>query len=94
MLDALKTSAEPREYVELARSYLRGVVGDLVRRKKVEQDKHVFANAAARQSAPQQPQDPSTSVPSAAPTYTHSPYTNFTPAVPYRNIPDQNSHPM
>ncbi len=38
MLDALKTSTESREYVELARKYLRGVIGDLVRRKKMRKE--------------------------------------------------------
>jgi chromodomain-helicase-DNA-binding protein 4 len=37
MLDALTLSPEPREYVEAARNYLRGVVGNIVRAKK--QDK-------------------------------------------------------
>lgn len=36
MLDALKMSTEPREVVEPARNYLRGVIGDLVRKKKRE----------------------------------------------------------
>ncbi|OBT63870.1 hypothetical protein VE03_06637 [Pseudogymnoascus sp. 23342-1-I1] len=34
MLDALKMSTEPRDIVEPARSYLRGVIGNLVRKKK------------------------------------------------------------
>ncbi len=34
MLDALKTATESREEIEAARTYLRGVVSDLVRRKK------------------------------------------------------------
>lgn len=38
MLDALKTSTEPRESIEAARSYLRGVIGDLVRKKKREKE--------------------------------------------------------
>lgn len=35
MLDALKTSTDSKENIERARQYLRGVVGDLVRRKKI-----------------------------------------------------------
>lgn len=35
MLDALKQSTDSRENIERARQYLRGVVGDLVRRKKI-----------------------------------------------------------
>ena len=35
MLDALKQSTDSRENIEWARQYLRGVVGDLVRRKKI-----------------------------------------------------------
>ncbi|KFY26250.1 hypothetical protein V493_04199 [Pseudogymnoascus sp. VKM F-4281 (FW-2241)] len=34
MLDALKTSTEPRETIESARTYLRGVIGNLVKKKK------------------------------------------------------------
>lgn len=36
MMDALKMSTESREEVELAKTYLRGVLGDLVRRKKAQ----------------------------------------------------------
>lgn len=35
MLDALKTSTDTKDNIDKARAYLRGVVGDLVRRKKV-----------------------------------------------------------
>jgi len=38
MLDALKTSTESRESIEAARSYLRGVIGDLVRKKKRQKE--------------------------------------------------------
>jgi chromodomain-helicase-DNA-binding protein 4 len=34
MLDALKMSTEPREIIEPARMYLRGVIGNLVKKKK------------------------------------------------------------
>lgn len=33
MLDALRTSTEPSDIREKARGFLRGVIGDLVRRK-------------------------------------------------------------
>ncbi|KFY94121.1 hypothetical protein V498_04047 [Pseudogymnoascus sp. VKM F-4517 (FW-2822)] len=36
MLDALKMSTEPRHIIEPARDYLRGVIGNLVRKKKKE----------------------------------------------------------
>lgn len=35
MLDALKMSTDTKENIDKARTYLRGVVGDLVRRKKI-----------------------------------------------------------
>ena len=38
MLDALKMSTEPRDIVEPARNYLRGVIGNLVKRKKKEME--------------------------------------------------------
>jgi chromodomain-helicase-DNA-binding protein 4 len=38
MLDSLKTSTESRESIEAARNYLRGVIGDLVRKKKREKE--------------------------------------------------------
>lgn len=38
MLDALKMSTEPKESIEAARNYLRGVIGDLVRKKKREKE--------------------------------------------------------
>lgn len=34
MIDALKMSTEPKEIIEPARSYLRGVIGDLVKKKR------------------------------------------------------------
>lgn len=34
MLDSLKMSTEPKEIIEPARMYLRGVIGNLVKKKK------------------------------------------------------------
>jgi chromodomain-helicase-DNA-binding protein 4 len=94
MIDALKVSTEPREHIQLARAYLRGVIGDLVRRKRSAQDKNVVANAAASGSlVPQQqglvltsnPNDPSAF-------YQKSPY--FPQPVSYDNSFDQESQPM
>jgi hypothetical protein len=34
MLDALKTSTESRQEIEMARNYLRGIIGSIVKRKK------------------------------------------------------------
>jgi hypothetical protein len=67
MLDALRTNTEPREHVELARAYLRGVIGDLVQRKKVAKDKTLLANAASVHPI-LRPQGPPTSVPTSLPT--------------------------
>lgn len=59
MLDALKQSTDSRENVERARQYLRGVVGDLVRRKKIV--KKVMEDAQQQSlnlGPPPQPQAP------------------------------------
>jgi hypothetical protein len=95
MLDALRTSTEPREHIELARAYLRGVVGDLVQRKKAAKDKTLLANAESVYPVlrlQKLPNSLPTSTPAATSTYSHSPYTSFTPTVPYRNTFEQDSH--
>ena len=47
MLDALRMSTESREEIEMARTYLRGVLGDVVRRKKAARAKEAALIAAA-----------------------------------------------
>lgn len=44
MMDALKQSVEPHEYVEAAMKYLRGVKGGLVRKKKLNEERAENAN--------------------------------------------------
>jgi chromodomain-helicase-DNA-binding protein 4 len=38
MLDALKTSTESQELIDAAQKYLRGVLGDLIKRKRKQRE--------------------------------------------------------
>lgn len=75
MLLALKSSNEPRELVDLAAKYLRGVKGTLVRQKKRDREKAATANGAPV------PQPPITSQPSKT-----GQYVVYLPTAPMNGI--------
>ena len=56
MLDALRMSTEPRELVETARSYLKGIISDIVRRKKAAVQKvELRVDVSGKMGGPENP---------------------------------------
>jgi chromodomain-helicase-DNA-binding protein 4 len=95
MLEALRNSNEPKELVEAAAKYLRGVKGTLVQQKKRDREKAAAAQNGGMQplgTGPQKSRAPGMYAPNAAgygsaAQFPVAPPTQFPTGLPQREVP-------